>query len=315
MSPRLTVAVLCLSLLAACGGPIETEAPSTVGQTSQAVEAGNGELLNGRTLNGRTLNGSELSGLIVSVELDGARIAGEDKPLKHVDLDRTEFSAKGKGHHSGTDFIGATFVAKLGDDTQIQMKIQGMTRGAGANADLWLYNIAYYDTLTTSWQPACLDYLGNPSLALPVAGRWDYRTGVAGGGSFIDARGVFTFACESGAVGKCALEGYRPWEKRQGKSLAPYHQACTRMLRADFCGNGTSYTENGRSINLYDRLGIQADSEPWTLESLWNEQGASCFRSYNRSLVNVPCYQPSYENTCRPGAPLPATALIATEIP
>ncbi|HEU4408415.1 MAG TPA: ADYC domain-containing protein [Polyangiaceae bacterium] len=32
--------------------------------------------------------------------------------------------------------------------------------------------------------------------------------------------------------------------------------ACTRMLRADDCGDGTSYTVNGTTINLYDGVVI-----------------------------------------------------------
>ena len=37
-------------------------------------------------------------------------------------------------------------------------------------------------------------------------------------------------------------------------SLASYHQACTRMARADYCGDGTSHTQDGTWIEYYDKL-------------------------------------------------------------
>jgi hypothetical protein len=41
--------------------------------------------------------------------------------------------------------------------------------------------------------------------------------------------------CISGAVGKCARFGYKPWKVlSDGQALSMYHQACVRMLRADY---------------------------------------------------------------------------------
>ena len=55
--------------------------------------------------------------------------------------------------------------------------------------------------------------------------------------------------------------GYRPWGKAQkGESLWDYHQACVRMLRADYCGNGKPHTRDGTRIELWDRLDIQVDT-------------------------------------------------------
>jgi ADYC domain len=39
--------------------------------------------------------------------------------------------------------------------------------------------------------------------------------------------------------------------------------ACTRMLRADDCGDGKSWTVTGALINLYDGIGVQIDPQSW----------------------------------------------------
>lgn len=75
--------------------------------------------------------------------------------------------------------------------------------------------------------------------------------------------------------------GYKPWKSLpDGTSLWDYHQACTRLLRADYCGNRHSRTRNGTLIDIYDRIGIQAD-EPargMSFEAAWGPGGAVCVR-------------------------------------
>jgi hypothetical protein len=50
------------------------------------------------------------------------------------------------------------------------------------------------------------------------------------------------------------------------------------MVRADYCGDGHSFTRDGTLIDLYDRLGIQKD-EPgpgMRFEAGWGKDGATC---------------------------------------
>ena len=89
------------------------------------------------------------------------------------------------------------------------------------------------------------------------------------------------FGCTSGVVAKCVRWGYRPWESVNGTALFDYHQACTRMARADYCGDGISQTENGTLIDLYDDLGIQVQApldltSPLVFEAAWTPWGAYC---------------------------------------
>jgi hypothetical protein len=66
------------------------------------------------------------------------------------------------------------------------------------------------------------------------------------------------------------------------KSLRDHHQACTRMARADYCGNGRSYTFNDTPIDLYDRLQTRLQTRStvgasnWAPEAEWGPNGATC---------------------------------------
>ena len=90
---------------------------------------------------------------------------------------------------------------------------------------------------------------------------------------------MFNVTCSSGAIGKCVRLGYKPWKRLpDGTALWDHHQACVRMMRADYCGDGQSFTRDGTLIDLYDRLGLQKD-EPapgMRFEAGWGKDGAIC---------------------------------------
>ena len=123
-----------------------------------------------------------------------------------------------------------------------------------------------------AWTAYCSPDIAGRSVAVPVAGSW------AGDGRYTPGDEI-TFACTSGAIGKCILFGYKPWKSVNGTSLAPYHAACVRMVRADYCGDGTPHTQDGTRIDIFDRLGIQRpDPEPGipeVFEAAWAPEGAA----------------------------------------
>jgi hypothetical protein len=93
--------------------------------------------------------------------------------------------------------------------------------------------------------------------------------------------GEITVSCISGVVAKCVRWGYPPWSKGPGgEDLMPFHAACVRMARADYCGDGHPHTKQGTSIDNYDDLGIQrrgaADDATYVFEAGWSPQGAVC---------------------------------------
>jgi hypothetical protein len=111
--------------------------------------------------------------------------------------------------------------------------------------------------------PACqLDQYG-----VFVPGRWDAQA------THIDDPDVVTYSCMDGVIAKCVNWGYAPW-----LTDADVHASCTRLARADYCGNGIPWTMDGTEINIYDTLGILPESTAGDMkfEAAWGTSGALC---------------------------------------
>jgi hypothetical protein len=227
--------------------------------------------LNIAHLNIAHLNGASLNG----VRLDGSQLTGFDpngQPL------------------AGTDFVGVEMEGELAGGGTRLMRIDAATVLPEPNSDVWAYAISFAET-DGSRSPVCET---DGVLAIPLAGTWNEVSGVSGGGSWTPSTTSFTLACRGGALAKCVEWGYPPWETWETVggtriSLRDHHQACTRMVRADYCGDGHSHTTNGRLINIYDGAGVQADTETWPMEAEWTPDGASCVSAYARDALGITC--------------------------
>jgi hypothetical protein len=275
-SPCLLSAAV-LSLVAACGGSdVASEQGITEHGSTQLVSL-NGRKANGPVLNGRKPNGTALDGLFVaSVNLAGATQAGA--ALTGVSLAKSSFSATtaAKKTITGTALAGATFTATLSDGSTLPIKVDAVSQLAAPNADLLGYSVSYQTASSTS---ALCGYEldGSAVQAVPVIGSFNYGQGVTGGGSYTTSTSVFTFACRHYAIEKCIEFGYAPWKNTNGTTLQNAWVACTRMLRADYCGDGTPNTVDGTIIDVYDRYNIQTVSMPaWPVEAEWGTAGANC---------------------------------------
>lgn len=135
--------------------------------------------------------------------------------------------------------------------------------------ELYLYTVFYRDTNQT-WQNLCRGDAKYEAKAVALQGSWDST------GAYRAGKNLVTFSCASGALAKCVRLGYKPWKTLNGQPLRDYHQACVRMIRADYCGDGTAHTKDGTSINLYDRLNIQKPetSPAMHFEAAWGVNGA-----------------------------------------
>jgi len=138
--------------------------------------------------------------------------------------------------------------------------------------ETYLYTVFYLDKSDKKWKNLCTPDAKNVAKAIPLKGFWDQT------GAYIESTNSVTFGCTSGALAKCVRLGYKPWKSVRGKSLLPFHQACTRMIRADYCGNGKSHTREGTPINIYDVLNIQKKDpeEKMFFEAAWGPDGATC---------------------------------------
>jgi hypothetical protein len=175
--------------------------------------------------------------------------------------------------------VGTVLQGTASDGRPVEVAICGAEPSPEDPEVTW-YRIQAWNAVAQEWENPCvaLDRVPDPR-AFAVRGVWDAS------GAHQDVQGRFTFACENGAIAKCIRWGYKPWASRDGHSLAALHQSCTRMARADYCGNGRSHTHEDTTIDMYDRLGVLARtteaSEDWdprraSFEAAWAPDGATC---------------------------------------
>jgi hypothetical protein len=284
------IGVAAATVLSACDDAcVQPE----VGEVTQREAQGNGMLLNGMLLNGMLLNGMLLNGML----LNGMLLNSPAAPSDYIVL--TEFTAKLKSvtdswvdgsewhvqNDSGTVWSGTQLdkahlvfeVRENGVVSERQVKIRDVAQAA-PGSDVWLYDLDV--KVDGGWKPLCLDNTGEATDAILLQNAWE----PSGQRLAAPPEGVLTFACRGAALAKCVEFGYKPWASVNGVSLAEAHQSCTRMLRADYCGDGVPHTTNGTPVHVLDQLGIQ-NVDPivqYVVEAEWGPDGAVCLNPGNR---------------------------------
>ena len=271
---------LLVALASGCGadaGPVASQ--------GRALVAPNGVHLNGVHLNGVHLNGVHLNGVHLNgVHLNGVHLNGVHLNGVHLNGSLLAGVAADGAELSGEGLVGAELDGELDGGDPLPLRIDGVSFADNDERDPVFYQVAYKAAGEPAWQPLCADGEGTPLAAIAVPGVWSYEEGVPGGGAHADSASLFTLACIDGAIAKCVDFGYKPWGTVDvcdphgcaPVSLARHHQACTRLLRADYCGDGRSHTTDGRAVNLYDDVGVERDTNRWAFEAEWSEGGAVC---------------------------------------
>ncbi|WP_437732460.1 ADYC domain-containing protein [Sorangium sp. So ce1335] len=270
MVQRGVLAVAMVGLLSLGGGCAAEmggeEGGEETAETALALRALNTLALNGTYLNGFQLNGVRFNG----VRFNGVRFNGVS--LSATTLVGTRAS-DGRPVR-GADFIGADLEAVLDDRSTITVRITNVVERSG---------ISYYTVKHPAGGGAWANICGEGLEAIPVRGTWDAATG-----AYADDGSSFTFGCQGAAIGKCAEWGYGAGatlaECRGGacesRDLSYLHQACVRLVRADYCGDGVPHTKTGTAIDVWDALGIQRETEGsgMSLEAEWTVGGAACIK-------------------------------------
>jgi hypothetical protein len=193
-----------------------------------------------------------------------------------VEVDGSEFKVTltdGRVMRS-RDLVGARLVIAMSGQA-IRVRIDGVERDPDArNGTVWLHTFSA-EMADGSWQNVCDAGPDGRRQGLPIAGRPRADGILEPAGS-----GIFELACTGGALGKCARFGYPPWGAANGASLREVYNACIRMVRADYCGDGTPTTKDGQRIDIYDDLGIQTHENDAAMEfeAGWTAEGAVCVR-------------------------------------
>ena len=152
------------------------------------------------------------------------------------------------------------------------LRIDSVTPDADS-PEVLLHAMSVRNGPSENWKPLCEPDVHGRSLGFPLAGDWNAT------GELVEAPGTFRITCTSGAEAKCVRAGYRPWaSSADGRSLKPLFLSCIRMIRADYCGDGTPATRDGTQIDIFDSRSIQIATADDTLafEAGWGPQGAVC---------------------------------------
>lgn len=195
---------------------------------------------------------------------------------KSVEADASEFKViltDGRMLRS-RDLVGARLVIAMGGQA-IRMRLDAVEQDPDArNGTVWLHTFSA-EMADGSWQNVCDPGPDGRRQGFPIAGR------PRADGVLEPAEpGVFELACTSGALGKCVRFGYPSWGAADGQSLREIYNACIRMVRADYCGNGTPTTKDGQRIDIYDDHQIQRHENEAAMdfEAGWTAEGAVCVR-------------------------------------
>ncbi len=169
----------------------------------------------------------------------------------------------------GRELEGTTIHLSDGTGGSLPLRLTAITPDPD-HADLLRHA---FETLNAQgqWVPAC-----DPNA---YGERWGFPVALPAGHPGYERE--ITMTCASGAVGKCARFGYKPWAKgADGEDLLPLHAACVRMVRADYCGDGQGHTKDGTEIDIYDDLRIQEPGakagDGFEFEAGWSAEGAVC---------------------------------------
>jgi hypothetical protein len=138
------------------------------------------------------------------------------------------------------DLVGAVLDTVDEDGRAITVRIDTVAQDpTDLSGDIWLHGFSVLDHEAGLWREFCQSAPDGTRAGFPLAGRWttDMR--------HLPASSSFTLTCTSGASGKYVRMGYKPWRKVGTDSLWEYHQACVRVIRADYGGDGISHTRDG----------------------------------------------------------------------
>ncbi len=278
----LRLSLICVFALNAIHCTSEVVETST---TTQADMQHQGTQLQGTQLQGTQLQNMNMQGF----QFAGATLQG--LPLVNLRVERGQLVAEQKRVTlGGASLAGAHLYAQVQDLTasppvtaRVEYRITNIVEEDSQydpthTGSTFLYTLEQNVDDSGSWQPACPVDSDGLRVAIPLAATWDQT------GARLESSSLFTFGCTTGVIAKCYRWGYRPWVTEYG-DLVAMHWTCTRLARADYCGNGTSHTRDGTEIDIWDNLpspGPIQQHDAGLLQELlyfeagWNTRGAVC---------------------------------------
>lgn len=260
---------------------------------------------NSAEVNGRAIRELNLDG---EANSDGVRIIGFTAPAGllgdyELTVEDDELVARdGDKALRGAALIGATIVVDAPGLLNLPVTItvagyQAQQAWAAGAAKVPSYTLLYPDLQALlGFRDVCNgDLLGPLTTSAVVLGGETYdlesKTVAAGKDRW------FTIACAGSAAAKLRLMNYGPQSDFDGEgnpATPAQRQATLKMLTADYCGGGTSYTANGTPLAWENAEGtVATTTELGALEAVWSPAGALCLEATRLADVDVACELPS----------------------
>jgi hypothetical protein len=181
-------------------------------------------------------------------------------------LDGEIQASAGTSSFSGQTLVGSRWELTLVSgttETPAVMWISSATNNQGA----WQYTFQHHDNLGNVAY-LCEPDLNGAATAVPLAD----ITVNATTGDLLTRSNTLYLACTSGAIGKAVTWGYLPWD-----ITIPEFEAVVRVVRADYCGDGQSWTTSGTAVQIKDIWGVSTFANATaTNEAVWGQAGALC---------------------------------------
>jgi hypothetical protein len=307
-TPRITAALLSLSiaLAAGCGETTPPKAPLTSPEQAAwdaclgpAPKPDRGWSFQGPDLVGTRVVGSDdRRAFVRTFNLDGM-VTAAGAPIQHVRVVQGRLTGEVASPSGPLEVAGASWkdvrlhaVLECADgatrrplEARITAAYPDRKRPEG---DTWLYRLEILDA-ASRWVPACEPDGEGETGAIPFEGVWDAH------GDHHARPGAFSFGCAEAAAASCSRWGYRPWEAADAgrpEIARDLHSACTRMARADYCGDGRSATRKGTEVNHWaseSRVARGASRPGVTFEAAWTPRGAACMAHARWPERTKPC--------------------------
>jgi ADYC domain-containing protein len=270
----------------ACGTEPSTASVEQAGMNMQGMNM-QGMNMQGMNMQGMNMQGFELG----NATLHGNHLANVRVENGELVADRGALTLHGAllvGTHLTAQAVSAADPSII---VEVKYRITAVTPENPAydpthTGATYLYTLEQFVDDTGSWQPACGPDVDGLGVAIPIAAIFDAQ------GNRVESDSLFTFGCTTGVIAKCYRWGYRPWVTGYG-DLVDMHWTCTRLARADYCGDGTPHTHDGTWVNVWDDLPPPGPIQNHGLltplgmvfEAGWNHSGAVCL-SHARWLLD-----------------------------
>lgn len=302
----LPLLVVAAGMIGGCDEPVEEDEvlERAVNSACGAWRCG----FNAAEVNGRSLQNMRLYG-----ESNGSdvRVVGYVPPLGSplgsytLAVEDDELVAKRGGtRYTRQQLVGGIMMVRVGNDLPLPVTIAGtemVDSWAQGGAPVAAYTLLY---------PEPKELLGSKNVCSGSLTDGLTNSATVLGGETYDGvqktvnsgmSGWFTLACAGSAAAKMKLMGYGPQSPRPNSGSAASvaeRQATLKMITADYCGTGQSYTHTGTPVVWANREGTVDNSNynsPGQIEAVWNEHGALCLENKRIADSVVGCELPSCE--------------------